>query len=510
MVMDKIIILDFGGQYCHLISRRIRDAGVFAEVVPSDIPAAKIAKDKNTKGIILSGGARSVYEKNAPKFDKRILSLNIPVFGICYGHQLIAHLLGGKVLAGESGEYGLTKIDGKRQFSRYIGTAKSSYVWMNHRDIVTSLPKGFIALASTKHSPIAAFASTGRKIFGVQFHPEVSHTQNGQKILENFAFNICGCEKSRSLKSIAQNIVDETKDTIGDSKAVIGLSGGIDSSVAAMLVGKAIGRKLAAVYVDTGLMRAGETSALKKAFANSKMSLRVVRAGPRFFKKLKGVKAPEKKRKIIGKLFIDIFSEIAKKEKADFLIQGTIYSDRIESGITKHSSTIKSHHNVGGLPKNLKLKLYEPLRDLYKDEVRAIAKSLKMPKEITAQQVFPGPGLAIRIIGEVTPGRVRIVRKASRILEEELKKTKYWKNIWMSFAVLLPIKSVGIQGDRRSYKYPVVVRVIESRDAMTANFSKIPHDILEKISTRITNEVKEVNRVVYDITNKPPGTMEWE
>jgi GMP synthase (glutamine-hydrolysing) len=510
--MDKIIILDFGGQYCHLISRRIRDAGVFAEVVASDISYAKIAKDKDIKGIILSGGARSVYDKNAPKFDKKILNLSIPILGICYGHQLIAHLLGGCVVSGESGEYGLTKmkIDVKRQFYPCAGMPKSSNAWMNHRDIVMSLPKGFVSLAATKHSPIAAYAHPGKKIFGVQFHPEVSHTQNGDKVLKNFALVVCKCKKSWSSKTIIKDIIRDAKEAIGDNKAILGLSGGIDSSVAATLTAQAIGKNLVAVYVDTGLMRHRETELLRSTFADSRLSLHVAKAGTRFFRALKGVTAPERKRKIIGKLFIDIFSEFAKKEKADFLIQGTIYSDRIESGITKHSSTIKSHHNVGGLPKNLKLKLYEPLRDLYKDEVRAIAKALKMPKEVTTRQVFPGPGLAVRIIGEVTPRRAQIVRDASRIVEEELQYTKYWPNIWMSFAVLLTIKSVGIQGDERSYKYPVVVRIIESRDAMTANFSKIPHEILEKISTRITNEVKDVNRVVYDITNKPPGTMEWE
>ncbi|MFY9457730.1 MAG: glutamine-hydrolyzing GMP synthase [Candidatus Spechtbacterales bacterium] len=509
--MDKIIVLDFGGQYCHLISRRIRDAGVFVEVVPSDIPYKKVKNDPTVKGIILSGGARSVYEKNAPKFDKKVLDLNIPILGICYGHQLIAHILGGKVISGKSGEYGLMAAKNTGiNTGIYAGIPKTQTVWMNHKDTVTGLPKGFARLASTDHSTIASYANPARKIFGVQFHPEVSHTKHGQKILENFALNICGCEKSWSSRAIIKNIVEETRGTIGDNKAIIGLSGGIDSSTAAALVGKAIGKNLVSVYVDTGLMRHGETDSVRAIFAHSPITLRVVKAGPRFLRALKGVISPEKKRKIIGKLFIDIFSEIAKKEGADFLIQGTIYSDRIESGITKHSSKIKSHHNVGGLPKNLRVKLYEPLRDLYKDEVRAIAKALKMPKAITSRQVFPGPGLAIRIIGEVTPERVKIVRAASRIVEEELDRTRHRRNIWMSFAVLLPVKSVGIQGDKRTYKYPIVVRIIESKDAMTANFSKIPHDILEKISTRITNEIKEVNRVVYDITNKPPGTMEWE
>ncbi len=508
--MDKIVILDFGGQYCHLIFRRIRDFGVCAEVVSSNTSAKSLLDDKSIKGIILSGGARSVYEKGAPKFDKDILKLSIPILGICYGHQLIAHLMGGKVLSGKSGEYGLMKLNINSGGEILSRLGKSKNVWMNHRDIVLQLPKSFMSVANTEHSKIAAFANKKQKIFGVQFHPEVSHTENGNQILKNFVNDICKCKKSWTSTLVAQNLIKETRDVIGNEKAIIGLSGGVDSSVAAALVGKAIGKRLVAVYVDTGLMRDGETEFIEKTFRKKKLNLKIVRAGKQFLRALKGVNSPEQKRKIIGKLFVDIFYKIAKKEQAIFLIQGTIYSDRIESGLTKHSSKIKSHHNVGGLPKNLKMKLYEPLKDLYKDEVRKIARELGLPKGITIRQVFPGPGLAVRIIGEITPERVKIVRQAGKIIEEELIETEFWKNIWMSFAVLLPIKSVGIQGDERSYKYPVVVRIVESRDAMTANFSKIPFSILEKISTRITNEVREVNRVVYDITNKPPATMEWE
>lgn len=508
--MDKIAILDFGGQYCHLISRRIRDFGVRAEVMPSNTPAKVLQADKSIKGIILSGGARSVYEKDAPKFDKKILNLNLPILGICYGHQLIAHLMGGKVLSGKSGEYGLMKLSIKNGTGILARLGKSKNVWMNHRDIVVQLPKSFAPVASTEHSKIAAFANKNRKIFGVQFHPEVSHTENGDQILKNFVIDICKCKKSWTSTLVAQNLIRETREIVGNEKAIIGLSGGIDSSVAAALVGKAIGKQLVAVYVDTGLMRDGETKFIENTFRKKSLNLKVVRAEKQFLHALKGLNSPEKKRKIIGKLFADIFYHVAQKERASFLIQGTIYSDRIESGLTKHSSKIKSHHNVGGLPKNLKLKLYEPLKDLYKDEVRKLAHELGLPKEITIRQVFPGPGLAVRIIGEVTPERVKVVRQAGKIIEEELRETEFWKNIWMSFAVVLPIKSVGIQGDERSYKYPVVVRIVESRDAMTANFSKIPFSILEKISTRITNEIREVNRVVYDITNKPPATMEWE
>ena len=508
--MDKIIILDFGGQYCRLISKRIRDFGVCAEVMPSNISAKQLVTDKSIKGIILSGGARSVYEKNAPKFDKEILNLNLPILGICYGHQLIAHLMGGKVFSGKSGEYGLMKLNIKneKEILAYLG--KSKNVWMNHRDVVMRLPKSFVSLANTEHSKIAAFANKKQKIFGVQFHPEVSHSESGDQILKNFVIDICKCKKSWASTFVIQNLIDETQKVIGNKKAIIGLSGGVDSSVAVALVGKAIGKKLVAVYVDTGLMREGETKFIEKTFRKKNLNLKIVRAEKQFFSALKGISSPEQKRKIIGKLFADIFYGIAKKELANFLVQGTIYSDRIESGLTKHSSKIKSHHNVGGLPKNLKLKLYEPLKDLYKDEVRKLARELDLPKEISIRQVFPGPGLAVRIVGEITPERVKIVRQAGKIIEEELRETEFWKNIWMSFAVLLPIKSVGIQGDERSYKYPVVVRIIESRDAMTANFSKIPFSILERISTRITNEIAGVNRVVYDITNKPPATMEWE
>lgn len=518
--MDKIAVLDFGGQYCHLISRRIRDFGVLAEVLPSDIPASKLKKDPGIKGLILSGGARSVYEPNPPKFDKEILALGLPILGICYGHQLVAHVLGGRVVSGKAGEYGLTELKvlpplrpplkGGETGGVLKGLPRKSHVWMNHRDVVVKMPAGFEVLAKTAHSAIAAYANEKLKIFCVQFHPEVTHTQIGTEVLRNFVFGICKSRKYHSEKQLAQVIVDEARTILGKNRAIIGLSGGVDSSVAAMLVSKAIGKRLLAVYVDTGLMREGETDFIRKTFAKKGLNLKVVHAGKKFFKGLKGITDPETKRKVIGKLFVDVFHAAAKKFRADFLIQGTIYSDRIESGLTKHSSVIKSHHNVGGLPKNLKLKLYEPLRDLYKDEVRQIAREIGLPKEIAARQVFPGPGLAIRILGEVNPFTSDIVRRAHTIIEEELRHSKFWPQIYMSFAVLLPVKSVGIQGDERTYKYPIVLRIIESKDVMTSNFSKLPYGILEKISTRITNEIREVNRVVYDITNKPPATMEWE
>jgi len=586
--MDKIVVLDFGGQYCHLISRRIRDLGVYSEVMSVDkfeelvgqgfntmsFPCQRESRDScwslsrtmmrgrnddkplhEIKGIILSGGAASVYDKNSPKCDKAILHLRpfeirnskfkIPILGICYGHHLIAYLDNGKVLSGTVGEYGVTELRVKKQSRLLKGFDRGKKqevrskisVWMNHKDIVKSLPKNYSIIASTKHSRIAVFANETDKIYGVQFHPEVTHTENGNKILKNFVIDICHAKREWDASHIIQNIKQEIKEKIGNRKAVIALSGGVDSSTAAILAKEVIGKKLLAVYVDTGLMRYKETELMQEIFLDKDipqrhrdtenteknpvnpvkesgksygLNLKIVHAEDRFFKALKGVVEPEKKRKIIGKLFIDIFDEVAVKKNAKVLIQGTIYSDRIESGITKHSSTIKSHHNVGGLPKDMKLELYEPLRNLYKDEVRKLAAKVGLRKDIIKRHVFPGPGLAVRIIGEITPQKAEIVRKSSYIVEQELKKANLYEKVWMAFTVFLSIKSVGIQGDARSYKNPLVVRIIESKDAMTANFSKIPYEILEKISTRITNEISEVNRVVYDISNKPPATMEWE
>ena len=499
-----ITVLNFGGQYCHLISRRIRALGVDAEILPAETKAGEL---KKSKGIILSGGAASVYDKNAPQMDRNILSLGIPILGICYGHQLIAHTDGGIVVSGAAGEYGITDMKIKSKNKLMKNFPSSTAVWMNHRDVVESLPEGYAVTASTKDSRIAAFASETKKIYGVQFHPEVTHTELGGQILKNFVLDICNAPKNYKPKTV-DDIVEEAKNVVGGQRAVIALSGGVDSSTAAVLVDKAIGKNLIAVYVDTGLMRENDAAFVRNAFPG--LNLKIVDAKQAFFKKLRGVTDPEQKRKIIGKTFIEIFEDVAKKEKASVLVQGTIYSDRVESGASKHASVIKSHHNVGGLPEKMNIELYEPLRDLYKDEVRKMAKKLGLPDELICRHVFPGPGLAVRIVGEVTEEKAGIVRKATQIVEEELKKAGLYEKIWMGFAVLLPIKSVGVQGDERSYKYPVVVRIIESKDAMTANFAKIPYDVLENISTRITNEVHAVNRVVYDISNKPPATMEWE
>lgn len=507
--MDKILVLDFGGQYCHLIARRIRDLGVYSEILSSDIKAEDLKKIDGLKGMILSGGAASVYDKDAVKCDLEIMNIGIPILGICYGHQLIASIKKGEVKSASSGEYGITDLKILNNSALFNNLKKEQKVWMNHKDIVKKLPKDFEIVASTKYSPIAAFENEKEKLYGVQFHPEVTHTENGNKILENFV-RLCKAKKEWNSSNLADEITKEIKLNIGNKKAIIGLSGGVDSSTAAILVSKAIGKNLTAVYVDTGLMRYKETEFIQEVFSKYKLNLKVVRAGDKFFSQLKGITDPEQKRKIIGRVFIEVFDEVARKEKADILIQGTIYSDRIESGTTKHSSNIKSHHNVGGLPENMRMKIYEPLRELYKDEVRKLAQELKLPDSIAKRHVFPGPGLGIRIIGEVTEERADIVRRASYIVEDEIKKAGLYNKVWMAFAVLLPIKSVGIQGDSRSYKYPVVIRIIESKDAMTANFAKIDYSVLERISTRITNEIREVNRVVYDISNKPPATMEWE
>ena len=508
--MDTIAILDFGGQYCHLILRRILDFGVHAEVLPSNTRKEDLKKISGLKGIILSGSAASVYDNDSPKCDKEILNIGVPVLGICYGHQLIAYLENGEVKSGNAGEYGVTELRTIGQSGLLQGLSKTEKIWMNHKDIVTKLPQDYSVVAVTDKSPIAVFENQKKKQYGVQFHPEVTHTENGNRILENFIFNVCNAKKELMISNIIENISDEIRKKIGNRKAIIALSGGVDSSTTAILVSRIIGEKLTAVYVDTGLMRHKETEFMEQEFSKHNLNLKIINAAVRFFSALKNITEPEEKRKIIGKLFIDIFDEIAQQEKAGVLIQGTIYSDRIESGITPNSSVIKSHHNVGGLPEKMNLEVYEPLRDLYKNEVRSIAKNLGLSENIINRHVFPGPGLAIRIIGEVTPEKAEIVRKAGYIIEEELRNANLYNKVWMAFAVLLPIKSVGIQGDARSYKYPIVVRIIESKDAMTANFSKIPFSILEKISTRITNEVREVNRVVYDITNKPPATMEWE
>jgi len=512
---ELILIIDFGGQYCHLIARRIRELKVYSEILPYSAKTTEIERFRekyDLKGIILSGGPCSVYEKDSPSVGKEFIGYieknDLPLLGICYGHQLIAHLTGGKVVPGGRKEYGITEMTLDKKAGIFKGLSDKEKVWMSHADNVTDLPKGFETLAHSGNAPIAAYRKGN--IYGIQFHPEVVHTVHGQAMLKNFVYEVCKCKGNWEMGDFIKESIEKIRGEAGDRKALIALSGGVDSSTAAVLVSKAVGKNLIAVFIDTGLMRKNEPESIKETFTkNFDLNFKLVDARERFFKALKGVTDPERKRKIIGEEFIRVFEEEAKKAGADFLVQGTIYPDRIESGI-QSAATIKSHHNVGGLPEKYGLKIIEPLADLYKDEVRVIAKKLGLPDEIAYRHPFPGPGLAIRIVGEVTPETTRIVREADYIVKEEIKKSGLAKDLWQYFAVLLPVKSVGVQGDSRTYCNTVALRIVQSIDGMTANSAQIPYDVLEKISTRITNEIPEVNRVVYDLTHKPPGTIEWE
>jgi GMP synthase (glutamine-hydrolysing) len=514
MKLDAILVLDFGGQYCNLIARRIREHQVYSEIVPCNVTPQEITdlnKNMNVKGLILSGGPWSVYEKDAPKFDAGILKMGIPVLGLCYGHQLIAYFSKGKVEPGTKREYGITHIVVDKPVGILKGLSREEKVWMSHGDTVYELPEDYEVLAHTESCPIAAFRHKDKRIYGLQWHPEVVHTKNGMKMLSNFIFEVCKCKANWRPKSLIDKTVSETQKIVGDGKAIIGLSGGIDSSVSTFLAAKALGKRLLAIYVDHGFMRFGETEFVERTFKKHGVNVVAVHAQKRFLKKLKGVTDPEKKRRIIGCEFIRVFEEAAKKIGAEYLIQGTIYPDRIESGFRKHSDTIKTHHNVGGLPAKIDFKaIIEPLRDLYKDEVRELAKILGLPSELVRRQPFPGPGLAVRIIGEVTQEKTMLVRKADKIVTDEIEEGGLGDSLWQYFAVLTDTKSTGVKGDSRAYGYTVAVRIVESKEAMTAGFAKIPYDVLERISTRITNELPQVTRIVYDITHKPPATIEWE
>jgi len=511
---DTILVLDFGGQYCHLIGRRIRENGVYSEIVTHNISPEEVAALQgkfNVKGLIFSGGPSSVYEPNAPKLNPRILEVNLPILGLCYGHQLLAQLTNGKVEPATCKEYGIAQVSIDKPVGVLEGLGEKEKVWMSHGDTVLSLPADFEALAHTENCPVAAFRHKTKPIYGIQWHPEVIHTEHGMKILRNFIFQVCKCQANWQMEDLIGKMVAELKAEIGDSRAIIGLSGGIDSSVATALAAKALGDKLTAVFVDHGFMREGEPEAIRQTFEKFPINFVMADAQERFMQKLKGVSEPEKKRKVIGEEFIRVFEEIADESGAQYLLQGTIYPDRIESGIRKNSDVIKSHHNVAGLPKNIKFKkIVEPLRDLYKDEVRKIAKMLELPKELVNRQPFPGPGLAVRIIGELTPEKVDVAKKADGIVRQEIKKNGLDEKLWQYFAVLTDTKATGVKGDSRAYGYVVAVRAMESREAMTANFAQIPYPVLEKMSTRITNEIPQVTRVVYDITHKPPATIEWE
>ena len=508
---EVVLILDFGGQYNQLIARRVRECNVYSEVVPFDISIEKI-KEKNPKGIIFTGGPASVYADGSPKCSPEIFNLGIPVLGICYGMQLMMHTLGGTVNRADKREYGTIDVSIDNNSLLFQGFDKTNGFLMSHTDYVENLPEGFKNIGYTNSCPNAAVENAQRKLYGIQFHPEVNHSVNGTLVIKNFLFNVCNCAGDWQISSFVNDSIANLKAKIGDKKALCALSGGVDSSVAAVLLSKAIGKNLTCIFVDHGLLRKNEGDEVEQIFRNQfDINLIRVNAKDRFLSKLAGVSDPERKRKIIGKEFIRVFEEEAKKlGTVDFLVQGTIYPDVIESGLGK-SSVIKSHHNVGGLPDYVDFKeIVEPLRDLFKDEVRKTGLELGIPENLVFRQPFPGPGLAIRVIGDITDDKLTILKDADAIFREEIANAGLHKNINQYFAVLTHLKSVGVMGDERTYDYTVALRAVETTDFMTGVWSKIPYDVLEKVSSRIVNEVSHVNRVVYDITSKPPATIEWE
>ena len=510
MQHELILVIDFGGQYNQLIARRVRECGVYCEIIPYTYTLEQI-KAKNPKGIIFTGGPNSVYAEETPKVDAGVFELGVPVLGICYGHQFMAHTLGGHVESAGISEFGKTSVELQTDCSLFKGVEGRNICWMSHNDYVSEVPEGFQTYAMTSECPVAAMINDERKLYGVQFHPEVEHTPFGRKMLSNFLFEICQVKGDWTMASFAKTKIEEIKALVGEGKVLCALSGGVDSSVAAVLVHKAIGKQLTCVFVDHGLLRKDEGDTVEQVFREKfDMNLIRVNAKDRFMAKLAGVSDPERKRKIIGEEFIRLFEEESNKlGKVDYLVQGTIYPDVVESG-TGTSATIKSHHNVGGLPEDMDLKLIEPLRELFKDEVRAVGEELGIPSELVWRQPFPGPGLAIRVLGEVTEEKLEITREADAIFREEIAKAGLERKIWQYFACLPNIRSVGVMGDGRTYNHAIALRAVTSSDGMTSDWAHIPFSVLDDISRRIVNEVPGVNRIVYDITSKPPATIEWE